>query len=234
MSRSRSVRWGLCGLLLLGACATANPASEGVLFRASDWPEVLDQGMAVSALVAAHPITDGLEGANEFTREFVVALQGTAPGTPITGPDEVFARLDRIGPAAHSRLRAVRRSAYRETELDPGPLAALAGELDRRYLLVGWMDEGTAEGLQKTVKDDLNAFSYQMDVHSYSTEEIHGRATAVVLDLLEARAVWRGAVEYGSQWLDWDDPVGARAEIRRTRAAAAVDLAALLGSPGGP
>lgn len=226
----RSLHIGVLAFLL-GACASAKPVTDGVLFRADSWSGVLDAGFAVSPIVAAHPVEGGTDATATVTREFFLAMQGSSPGTPLMGPDSVYSALEAIGPAAHARLRALRRATYREDPLDPGPLARLRTDLGQRYLLVGWMDEGTAEGVQSTVKDDFTAFQYQMHVHGYSTEELQGRVTAIVVDLEQAQVVWRGSVPYLSGWLDWDDPVKAEAEIHRTRAAAVVELASLLGAP---
>lgn len=219
-------------LLLLGACSAGRSPLEGVFLRSDDWPRVLDTGLAVSPVVAAHPVTGGAAAGWDLTREFFLALEGSTPGTPLLAPDELHRVLEAVGPAAHARLRAIRRAAYRDEAFDAGRMATFFGEIGYRYLVVGWMDEGTAEGLQSTVKDDLSAFEYQMHVHGYSTEVIHGLVTAMVIDLEQAEKVWHGAVEYESKWLDWDDPGAARAEIYRTRAAAAVELASRLAVSG--
>ena len=86
------------------------------------------------------------------------------------------------------------------------------------------MQEGVSEGIDDTAYDDYGTVQSGEDVRRFAYEKVHGRATAVVVDLWENEVLWRGAVDYATARLYGDDG-GILKELDRTRADASVRLA---------
>ena len=93
----------------------------------------------------------------------------------------------------------IRRRLVRDLDLDQSELTAIANDIDQRFLLVVFMDEGSVDGVQRTKLDDLEAFSYSMETHGYPTGELRGQAIGYLLDLQSASRVWETNVKYESK-----------------------------------
>jgi hypothetical protein len=217
----------ILGILALGGCAATAPNPEAVLFRSDHWPEVVEAGFVVAPVAGVNVLNEVAEPTAFFTGEFFAALQQSLPGTPLVSPDEVFSILSGAGENAHARLRSLQRRLVREEKLDPVELATISRELQHRYLLMAWMDEGVAEGIHRTDLDDYRAFDDSMEVHRFPTEELHGHITAVLLDLQTNELILRGEVDYESVGLE-DSDGGIQSEAMRARASAAIRLADLM------
>jgi hypothetical protein len=194
------------------------------VFYEQEWPNIVEAGFAVAPVAAVNLLDESPAAAGFFTDEFYNTLQQSLPGTRLSSPDEMFSSLSLVGDNAHARFRSLRRRVVREQEFVPAELAAISRDIEHRYVLVGWMDEGVGEGIHKTNLDDFRAFNYSMGVHRYPTEELHGRAIAIMVDLQEARVIMHRTVDYESSGLAGTDRE-IRREVERTRAGAAIRLA---------
>lgn len=213
--------------LAIGGCASTAPETEGLIFRSDHWPVVAEAGFVVAPVAGVNVLNESAEPTALFTREFFAALEQALPGTPLVSPGEMYSRLSGAGENAHARIRSLLRRLVREEDLDETELATISREVQHRYLLIAWIDEGVAEGIHKTNLDDYAAFGPGMDVHRYSTDELHGRATAVLVDLQENEVISRGVVDYESLGLE-DADGGTAREVQRTRNSAAIQLANLM------
>ena len=198
-----------------------------------DWQTMTAEGLALAPVAGIHVVIGTGDAPAFFTDELFVLLQATLPGTPVTAPDEVYARLEEAGPNAHSRLRSLQRQIVQQEPIDAAMTRSLAGDLGERHLLVVFMDEGSEEGIHRTNLDDFQAFNYSMAVHSYPTDELHGLASGFLIDLVEGRQVWTHDVEYQSEGLATANDSAQRI-IDRTRSDAASRLCEALAraSPG--
>ena len=215
-------------VLLLAGCAATTPPTDGVQFRSDHWSLAAESGFAVSPMAANALVTDTAEAAALFTNEFYAALQISLPGKILTSPIETLHRLDAIGGGAHTRFRSLRAKLYRNEQLIPEETAAISRDVQHRYLLVGWLEEGESEGFQGYQYRVPGAGQYETVVHGLTYAEIHGRATAVVLDLWANEILWRGVAEYKTGQLYGDDSE-IREELDRARASGAITLADYLG-----
>ena len=211
----------------LGGCASTAPKTDSDLIDPDGWSEMLVTGLAVAPVAGANVITGSADAAAFFSDELDAALRNALPGTPVVSSDEVYARLAESGADAEARLRSLRRRLVRELDLDADELAAIAGDIDERFLLVVFMDEGAVDGVQRTKLDDLEAFSYSMDTHGYPTGELRGHANGFLLDLQTATLVWETNVEYQSENLATAQE-DARRVIEQTRADAVFRLSEAL------
>jgi len=184
---------------LLGACSSTAPDTDSDLMDADGWATMLATGLAVAPVAGANVITGSADAAAFFSDELDQALRNALPGTPVTSSDEVYARLEASGANAQARLRSLRRRLVRDLDLDASELTALASDIDERFLLVVFMDEGSVDGVQRTKLDDLEAFSYSMETHGYPTGELRGQAIGYLLDLQLASRVWETNVKYESE-----------------------------------
>ena len=210
--------------LVVGACAATAPEPEHARFYAEEWPGIAEAGFAVAPIAGVNLLDSSPAAAEFFTDEFYATLQQSLPGTRLTSPDEMYSLLSLSGDDAQARFRSLQRRVVREQEFDLDELAAISRDLQHRYILLGWIDEGVAEGIHKTNLDDFRAFNYSMGVHRYPTEELHGRAIAIMVDLLEGKVVIHRTVDYESAGMTGAEGE-VRREVERTRAAAAIRLA---------
>jgi hypothetical protein len=212
------------GILYLGACGVTAPPPEGILSRSENYFRAIDEGLGVAPVGGVTLVTDAAEATALFTNEFYSALVGFLPHTPLTSPGTILYRQKRGGEAAQVRLRSVRRALILGEEMGADDLASVSRDLEHRYLLVSWIDEGVTEGIQETNFDDYGTVDNSMEVRRFTWEEVKGRAEAVVLDLLENEIIWRGVVQYKTA-RNYGEDGGIRMELDRTRANAAIRLA---------
>ena len=200
-------RWPalILSTLVVGACAATAPEPDHTRFYMEEWPDIVETGFAVASVAAVNLQDESPAATSFFSDEFYNTLQQSLPGTRLTSPDEMFSSLSLVGDDAHARLRSLRRRVVREQEFVPEELAAISRDLQHRYILIGWMDEGVGEGIHKTNLDDFRAFNYSMGVHRYPTEELHGRAIAIMVDLQGGRVVMHRTVDYESAGLTGTD-----------------------------
>lgn len=214
--------------LLLAGCATTSAPTDGIQFRSENWPLAADSGFAVAPSVAVAGVNDPGEAAEAavlFTNEFYAALLVSLPGASLRSPAQTLGMLDATGGNARARLQSLRRDLYRDTALVPEELASISRDVQHRFLLVGWLDEGVSE--------ETKGGGYEFDssgraVRPLTYNLVEGRATAVVLDLWVNEVLWRGAVNYKANRVDGNaDTI--RKELNRTRVSAAIRLADFVG-----
>lgn len=148
-------------------------------------------------IVGASPDVMGFVG-----EELFVTLQARLPGTPVIAPAGIYARLSARGADAHARLRALRRRVVREEALSTEEARVMATDLDERWLLVSWLDEGRTVGTHNMDLDDYEAFNYDIEVHRYPTGAMRGAFAAALVDLEAGLVVWRASLDYTAEGLD--------------------------------
>ena len=215
------------GILLLASCAATKPPPDGIQFRSDNWSLAAESGFAVAPFAAIPGVADPAETAALFTNEFYSALLVSLPGTVLTSPSETLHRLNATGNDAHSRFRSLRRKLYRHQELVPEQLASISRDVQHRYLLVSWLDEGVSAGVQGGY-DVYHLGHHEVVGGGYTYEEVTGQASAVVLDLWVNEILWRGMVRYKTDLLDWNEGE-VRKGLNLTRTAAAIRLADCFG-----
>lgn len=217
--------------LLAAGCSAGAPPPETTPIERELWHSVLDSGLAV-APVAGVKVLGGSADVMSFVGEEVHAvLQARLPGTRVESPVEVHAKLSSSGENAHARLRSIRRRIVRQSGLDAGELQSLATEIDERFILLAWMDEGTEEGLHETNLDDLEAFNYSIEVHRFPTGAMRGRIHGNLLDLVRGQEIWSTTVEYEAEGLD-GPTAASRRIVTQSRGDAAGRLAEELAAAG--
>ena len=222
-------------LLILGAsgCGSSAPEPPATAMDHEAWAALADRGLALAPVAGVQVLASSPDAPSFFADELHISLQAALLGINVAPPDDVFARLEAAGPDAQARMRSLRRRLIREEDLVAAECSGLAQELGERFLFVTFLDEGSEEGLYRMNLDDYQAFEYDMKVHEYSTDELHGIARGFVVDLEEGRWVWRQDIEYLSEGLESAGSASRRL-IERTRADAAFRLAeALAGSEHG-
>jgi len=208
-------------LVAVSACSRDKPGPESSVIAADNWNTLLSHGLAIAPVAGVNLVGGSPQTTSFVGGELHAALQALLPGTTVLAPDQTQALLSNAGAGAESRMRSIRRRLVRETPTQAGELTTIAQDLDQRFLLVVWMDEGLTDGLHKTNLDDLQAFDYSMDVHRFPTDELMGELRAVLLDLTAAHAIWDTVVEYGAEGLQ-----AAEAQSRKVVARARGDAAA--------
>jgi hypothetical protein len=214
-------------LLALAGCTATAQIPDGVEFRSENWYQAIESGFAVAPTSALQTVTEPTDATAKFTNHFHLGLLTSLPGTSLVSPSTTLYRLETDGEQAFGHFHAARRALAEGQPTDRADLLALSRALEHRYLLLSWIDEGVAEGIDDMVHDVYSSVESSEDVRRFAYEEVQGRATAVVLDLWENEVLWRGAADYSTARLYGDD--GAiRRELDKTRAAAAQRLAGFM------
>lgn len=214
----------LAALLGLTGCASTARIPDGIQFRSENWFRAVESGFVVAPTSGVQTVSDPADAAAVFTNHFYPALMVSLPGSELVAPEPCLYRLRKAGDAAMERFGAVRQALVDGTDPDQEVLSALSADLEHRYLLVSWINEGLSEGIDDTAYDDYTTVRHSEDVRRFAYEKVQGRATAVVLDLWENEVLWRGAADYQTARLYGDD--GAiREELAKARGAGAVRLA---------
>ena len=175
MLRCRSIA-ALSGILWLGACGATSPPPEGVRFRSENFFRVIENGFVVAPVGGDKLVTDPDEATAFFAGRFYAALTGALPGTPITSPETTRYLHNREGEAAHSRFQALQLQLVEGDSLQDAALAAVAEDIQQRYILVSWMSEEIVEAIQETSYDDYGSVRNSEDVRRFAYQEVKGRA----------------------------------------------------------
>jgi len=210
--------------LCLASCTGGTRPSDGIHIRSDDWPTAAAYGFAVSPIAANALVIDSAEAAASFTNGFYAALLVSMSGATLVSPSQTLGRLNAAGPDAHSRLRSVRAKLYQNDPIAPEVLRSLARDVQHRYLLVGWLEEGELESVQGQEISTPGGGTQNTVVHGFIYAEVDGLAAAVILDLQTSEIMWRGTATYDTGLLYGKEGEN-REQLDRTRAAAAMTLA---------
>ena len=222
----------------LGGCAPAQIPEDGTTFRAEGCDAALEEGFAITPLVAAPRIVDAREATALFTNEFFAALEAVLPGSDLDSPRQTLYRLDAQGSGAHARVRSLRRRLAQHESLDHEELRAIERVVRRRYVLVGWIEEATSEVssgggyYSHGAGDAPRGTSERAIVTPLTYTQVTGTVVAVIVDLREDVILWSATIDYETD--RGDGQTGDLEEgLERTRAAAAIRLAEQVTSTAG-
>jgi hypothetical protein len=184
--------------------------------------------MAVAPVGHADPVQDAGVIAAELSNQLTTALL-VAWESGFVPPDQILAGLRVGGEAATEKFRRFRLDRMLDRELDAGDCAELSRIVQHRYLLLTWVHEEIATGLEENSTDYTSA-GFAKDVARLHYDRIHGVLTGVLVDLWQAELLWEARATYDTPKV-YSGAAPAAEELAKARDQGVLEFVRLLASP---
>jgi len=213
-------------VLALSACSSGRPEPFEMTERQPEYPEALASTVAIAPADMAVPVEGGPRALAFVTNEFYISFLTFAEGTATVEPGMVLDRVKASGDEAMDLFRGFQAARMRDDELDASSCARLYPLIEERYLLLVWIDESATTGLRGNPSQDLaQDVDFAQDVYDVTYRTYEGKMTAEVVDLVVAKTLWKGSINYetGEMYAD-NEP----SDLWTRRSEAALALARMM------
>lgn len=213
--------------LLLVACGGSRmPHGGQVLNRSPELMMVRESGLQVAPAAHVDPVADAAEISAFMTNALYAQLLANTDRVELRSPQDLLDHLALQGEEGLSLFREFRRARVRDDAIDPAAARELSRLILHRYVLLSWVDEEEEMGMDERVGDYTEAY-YAEEVRRTAFTVVKGRLHGEVVDLWEARSLWRAVSTYESGRIYTRD-AEERRDLELARASGALRLVSML------